>query len=68
MAEQQIQPPRESRAEGEIPPGFNLRSTLRGHEGWINRVVWSLDGCILGSASGDTMIRFWNVPGRRARC
>lgn len=42
--------------------GLTLRATLREHEQWIGRVVWSLDGTKLASASSDNTIRIWDVP------
>jgi len=44
-----------------IPPGFKLRHTLRGHEGEIIRIAWSLDGRILASPPEDTTIRLWET-------
>ena len=37
--------------EGQPPPGFKLRHTLRGHEGDIGRIAWSPDGRMFASPS-----------------
>src|SRR6266702_2391580 len=44
-----------------IPPGFKLRHTLRGHSDWIGRIAWSPDGKILASPSVDQTIRLWDA-------
>jgi WD40 repeat protein len=44
----------------DIPPGFTLLHTLRGHSSWIARIAWSPDGKILASPSGDQTIRLWD--------
>ncbi|MGZ3609991.1 MAG: WD40 domain-containing protein [Ktedonobacteraceae bacterium] len=44
-----------------IPPGFTLRHTLRGHSSWIARIAWSPDGNTLASPSRDQTIRIWNL-------
>ena len=44
-----------------IPPGFMLRHTLRGHEDAICRIAWSPNGRILASPSKDKSIRLWDV-------
>ncbi len=44
-----------------IPPGFILRHTLRGHSDWIGRIAWSPDGKILASPSVDQTIRLWDA-------
>jgi WD40 repeat protein len=49
-----------------IPPGFKLRYTLRGHSDWINRIAWSPDGKILASGSEDQTIRLWDVQTGRS--
>jgi len=48
-------------APAEIPPGFKLRHTLRGHEGTINRITWSPNGRMLASPSDDTTICLWDA-------
>jgi small GTP-binding protein len=44
-----------------IPPGFSLRHTLRGHSSWINRIAWSPDGKFLATPSADKTIRLWDA-------
>jgi len=48
-------------AKSEIPPGFKLRHTLRGHKGVITRIAWSPDGQTLASPSKDKSIRLWDA-------
>ncbi len=43
----------------QIPPGFKLRHTLRGHTDTIFRIAWSPDGRTLASGSNDNTIRLW---------
>ncbi len=45
----------------EIPPGFKLRHTLRGHTGGINRIAWSPDGRRIASPSLDGTARIWDA-------
>src|SRR5690349_14044110 len=44
-----------------IPPGFTLRHTLRGHSSWISRIAWSPDGKMLSSPADDKRIRLWDA-------
>ena len=52
--------PDKSTGDG-TPPGFKLRHTLRGHSKNIIQIVWSPDGQILASGSGDNTIRLWDA-------
>jgi WD40 repeat protein/GTPase SAR1 family protein len=54
-------PEAEIPSKTQIPPGFKLRHTLWGHEGWIFRIAWSPDGRMLASPSADRTIRLWNA-------
>lgn len=38
---------------------------LRGHNGWVQAVVWSPDGRRLATASGDETARIWNADNDR---
>ena len=51
----------------EVPTG-NLISTLRGHTGHVNSVVFSPDGRVLLSSSGDGTIRFWETRSCQSIC
>jgi small GTP-binding protein len=63
----------------DIPRGFKLRHTLRGHESEINRIAWSSDGRWIASSSFDETVRIWDAqtgqpvetlkgPGRAVFC
>lgn len=47
--------------ESEIPEGFTLRHTLRGHQSEIFRIAWSRDGTRLASPSHDNSTRIWDA-------
>ncbi len=47
------------------PPGFKLRSTLRGHGDIIWQIAWAPDGRTLASGSDDKTIRLWDVEAAR---
>ncbi len=52
--------------EGQPPPGFKLRHTLRRHEGDIGRIAWSPDGRMFASpstAAKPTWVGWNPVPG-----
>ena len=46
-----------------IPPGFTLRHTLRGHSSWIARIAWSPDGKYIasGSVGDDKTVQVWEA-------
>ncbi|HEX8068395.1 MAG TPA: adenylate/guanylate cyclase domain-containing protein [Pyrinomonadaceae bacterium] len=51
----------DERAADQIPPGFKLRHTLRGHKANINRIAWSPDGRMLASTSLDRSVKVWDA-------
>jgi small GTP-binding protein len=48
-------------ARADIPPGFNLRDVLRGHEAVIESIGWTPKGRRLASAADDMTVRIWNL-------
>ena len=50
-----------------LPPGFELRYTLRGHGGTIYSLVWSPDGQLLASGAADNTIRLWDAQTGKLR-
>jgi WD40 repeat protein len=44
-----------------LPIGFFLETTLRGHSSSVNSVAYSPDGQTLASGSRDGTIKLWNV-------
>src|SRR5262245_13106241 len=44
-----------------MPAGFTLLRTLRGHSQQINRIAWSPDRRFLASSSFDTTVRIWDA-------
>ncbi|HEY1190470.1 MAG TPA: metallophosphoesterase [Gemmata sp.] len=52
----------------DVPPGFTLRHTLRGHTGWIGRLAWSPDGRFLATPSQDGTVRVWDAQTGQVLC
>ncbi len=48
-------------SHNQIPPGFKLRHTLRGHAEVFFGIAWSPDGQTLAFGSNDGTIRLWDV-------
>ena len=44
-----------------LPIGFFLETTLRGHSSWVMSVAYSPDGQTLASGSRDNTIKLWDV-------
>ncbi len=57
--------PADSQATGSVPPGFELRRTLKGHTDRVNSIVWSPDGRRLISASADQTLKVWDFEDGR---
>ena len=51
----------------EIPPGFKLRHTLRGHKDVIHHIAWSPDGRRLASGGRDGAVQIWDAVGGELR-
>ena len=47
--------------QDQIPDGFRLRHTLRGHGDSLTQIAWCPDGTMLASSSYDQTIRLWNA-------
>jgi WD40 repeat protein len=48
--------------------GMRRHYVLRGHEDWINQIVWSSDGYILAASLDDTTIGLWDIKNRLQQC
>jgi WD40 repeat protein len=44
------------------------RSVLEGHSEWVSAVVFSPDGQLVASASGDSTVRVWETATGACRC